>query len=110
MKEDMGMTDPKPTFSHIVTALRDRYPNLAYLHVAEQRINGPAASDNRFSEEESNDFLREIWGDRPYISAGGHTRQSGIEGAEKGDLVAYGRAFISNVSLSEFSPLWPGRY
>jgi NADPH2 dehydrogenase len=50
-------------------------------------------------EYESNDFLRAIWGERPFISAGGHTRESGLEFADKhGDLIAYGRLFISNVS------------
>ena len=48
---------------------------------------------------QSNDFLREIWSPRPFISSGGHTRESAFEFAERGDLVAFGRLFISNVSF-----------
>ncbi|EKM48553.1 uncharacterized protein PHACADRAFT_202675 [Phanerochaete carnosa HHB-10118-sp] len=51
-------------------------------------------------EGESNDFLREIWGERPFISAGGYNRELALEAAEtKGDLIAVGRLFISNPDL-----------
>jgi NADPH2 dehydrogenase len=47
----------------------------------------------------SNDFLREIWQPRPFISAGNYTRESAMRAAdETGELVAFGRSFISNVS------------
>ena len=50
---------------------------------------------------QSNDFIREIWGPRPIISAGGYDRDLAIEFADtKGDLIAFGRYFISNVSVS----------
>ena len=43
--------------------------------------------------------MREIWYPRPLISAGGYTRDHALEVAEtKGDLIAFGRYFISNVS------------
>lgn len=46
----------------------------------------------------SNDFIREIWKPRPLISAGGYNRETALAVAEtKGDLVAFGRYFISNV-------------
>lgn len=93
------MEDPKPQFIHLVSALRDRHPNLAYLHVVEPRISG--GRDQPFNDSESNDFLRAIWKPRPYISAGGYTRDTALLAAEKdGDLVAFGRFYISNVSLS----------
>ncbi|KAJ7842217.1 hypothetical protein B0H14DRAFT_2781248 [Mycena olivaceomarginata] len=80
--------DPRPTFAHLATQLRDRFPDLAYLHVV------------RASEGRSNDFLREIWGDRPFISAGGYTRATAIAVAEdKGDLVAFARPYIANPDL-----------
>ena len=47
---------------------------------------------------QENDFLREIWAPRPFISAGGYKRPLAIETAEaKGDIIAFGRAFIANV-------------
>lgn len=50
---------------------------------------------------QSNDFIRDIWRPRPLISAGGYTRETAIDVAEKkGDLIAFGRSFIGNVSTS----------
>lgn len=52
-------------------------------------------------EGESNDFLRAIWKDKPYISAGGFTRDIAIKDAdERGELIAFGRYYISNVRFS----------
>ncbi|KAJ7678896.1 NADH:flavin oxidoreductase/NADH oxidase [Mycena polygramma] len=86
-------TDSKPQYSYLVKELRDRHPDLSYLHVIEDYsdVPNPAAS---------NDFIREIWGKRPIISAGGYDRESGIRVAEeKGDIIAYSRAFIANPDL-----------
>ncbi len=48
---------------------------------------------------QSNDFIREIWRPRPLISAGGYDRDLALQEAEStGDLIAFGRYFISNVS------------
>ncbi|KII91970.1 hypothetical protein PLICRDRAFT_172133 [Plicaturopsis crispa FD-325 SS-3] len=105
--QDMGMPDPKPTFSHLVQRLRDEHPDLAYIHVVEPRVdagdtraNGvPEGQSNDFTRE-SNDFIRAIWAPRPLISAGAYTRETGMQAAaEKGDLVAYGRLFIANPDL-----------
>ncbi|KAJ8462623.1 hypothetical protein ONZ45_g17870 [Pleurotus djamor] len=99
---DMRMKDPKPTFKYLVTCIRDTYPKLAYIHVIEPRVHGndvkpPSEEDDI---EESNDFIRDIWGDRPLISAGGYTRETALRiAAERQyELVAFGRWFISNVS------------
>ncbi|KAJ7886911.1 hypothetical protein B0H13DRAFT_894701 [Mycena leptocephala] len=97
--QDMQIDDPKPTYGHLVTELRNRYPDLAYLHAVEPRADGDGTSTT-MKEHHSNDFLREIWGDRPFISAGGYTRASGIAAAEeKGDLIAYARPYIANPDL-----------
>jgi 2,4-dienoyl-CoA reductase-like NADH-dependent reductase (Old Yellow Enzyme family) len=49
----------------------------------------------------TNDFIRKIWSPRPLISAGGYTRELAIDTAEtKGDLIAVGRLFISNVRIN----------
>lgn len=93
---DMGMSDPIPTYSHLVARLRDSHPNLSYIHVIEPTISGY----NEVTQEESNDFIREIWAPRRIISAGGYNRSTSINAAEeKGDLIAFGRMFISNPDL-----------
>ncbi|KAJ7512703.1 FMN-linked oxidoreductase [Mycena galericulata] len=95
-----GVADPKPTYSYLVKELRDQHPDLGYIHVIEARDNSGRWFGK--SRSDSNDFLREIWGDRPYISAGGYSddRESGFHTAEdKGDLIAYSRAFLANPDL-----------
>ncbi|EGN94614.1 hypothetical protein SERLA73DRAFT_188596 [Serpula lacrymans var. lacrymans S7.3] len=93
---DMCMENPVPTFSYLVTQLL-KYP-LAYVHVVEARHNGTteflgAASD-------LNDFIRDIWGDRPYISAGGYDREGALRRVEdKGGLIAFGKKYIPNPDL-----------
>jgi NADPH2 dehydrogenase len=94
--QGMRMDDPIPTFSHLASQLAERQPSLAYIHAIEPRISCDV--DQTAGESESNDFLREIWGPRPFIAAGGFTRKEAIEAVEeKGGLVAFGRLFISNV-------------
>ncbi|KAH9478662.1 Chanoclavine-I aldehyde reductase fgaOx3 [Psilocybe cubensis] len=87
--QSMGMTDPIPQFSHFVKSLADSHPGLAYLHVIEPD-----------TVTRSNDFLREIWSPRPFISTGRHNRESAIERSEKSDdLIGFGRWYISNPDL-----------
>ena len=101
----MGMSDPKPTFAALFTRIRDTHPDLAYLHVVEPRVNGYLHRDAQ--AHESNDFLREIWKPRPFMSAGGYDREHAIEAAEStGDLISFGRLFISNVRSSCLFTLW----
>ncbi|KAI0780588.1 NADH:flavin oxidoreductase/NADH oxidase [Trametes elegans] len=94
---DMRMDDPIPTFSHLITRLRERFPDLAYLHVIEPGTMGFPGTEQ---EGESNDFARALWLPRPLASAGRYTRESAITRAEEtGELVAFGRLFISNPDL-----------
>jgi len=99
--QGMGMKDPLPTFTTFIERVRDAHPNFAYIHVVEPRIDGIAESE--FKEEsqiQSNEVLRKIWGDRPYIAAGGMDRAAAIKMVEKyGGLVAFGRHFIANPDL-----------
>ncbi|CDO73612.1 hypothetical protein BN946_scf185014.g82 [Trametes cinnabarina] len=96
--QDMRMRDPIPTFSYLVTRLREQFPDLAYIHVIEPGVGG--ASDIGSSREDSNDFIRNIWLPRPLISAGRYTRETAIQRAEQsGELIAFGRLFISNPDL-----------
>jgi len=95
----MGMSDPIPTFAELVTRIRNNYPDFAYIHVleiAEITLTGPRETAKRPSTK----FLRDIWGDRPYIANGNYERETAIEGVEKeGGLVSFGRHFISNPDL-----------
>jgi NADPH2 dehydrogenase len=96
----MGIADPKPQFSYLVSQLR-KY-DLAYLHVTEPRVGGNIDVDS--PPQSSNDFLREIWckegRNGVFISAGGHTRQTAIETVqEHGGMIAFGRLYIPNVSV-----------
>ncbi|KAJ6513152.1 FMN-linked oxidoreductase [Mycena sanguinolenta] len=85
-KSDIGMADPKPTYSHLVREIRDRHPDFGYIHLIED-YDIPEGS-----QPASADYIREIWGKRTLISAGGYSndRDRGVRVAEeKGDLIAY---------------------
>ncbi|KAI0086369.1 FMN-linked oxidoreductase [Irpex rosettiformis] len=96
--QDMGMKDPVPTYSYIVEKIKERHPTLAFVHVVEPRVD--AYIDRPPLENESNDFIRKIWQPRPLISAGGYNRELALEAADKkGDIIAFGRQYISNPDL-----------
>ncbi|KAH9945547.1 NADH:flavin oxidoreductase/NADH oxidase [Amylocystis lapponica] len=96
--QDMRMADPEPTFSYLVERLVEKHSDLAYVHVIEPRVSG--AADRNVLQGESNDFIRKLWAPRPLVSAGGHTRRTALEAAERpGELVAFGRLFIANPDL-----------
>ncbi|KAJ6555716.1 hypothetical protein B0H10DRAFT_1847694 [Mycena sp. CBHHK59/15] len=98
--QDMAMPDPLPTFSYVLSQLAARHPGLAYVHLVEPRINGSVTRDaSSVGTHESNDALRAIWAPRPLVRAGGFTREGALEAAESGDLVAFGRSYISNPDL-----------
>ncbi|CAK5274075.1 unnamed protein product [Mycena citricolor] len=100
--QDMGMKDPKPTFSYLVEQIKARHPDLAFIHAVEPRVSGAdIRAEDSMPEDMSNDFVRQIWssGSRRLISAGGYTRDAAIRDGEKGDLVAFGRRYIANPDL-----------
>ncbi|KAJ7749804.1 hypothetical protein DFH07DRAFT_828423 [Mycena maculata] len=98
--QDMAMADPIPTFSYVISQLAARHPNLAYIHLVEPRINGNTTRpEGEVGTHESNEALRAIWAPRPWIRAGGFTREGALEAAQSGDLVAFGRLYISNPDL-----------
>ena len=94
------MKDPLPTFTTFVERIRDAHPNFAYIHVVEPRVDGITEGDlTDENRAQSNEVLRKLWGDRPYIAAGGMDGATAINTVEKyGGLVAFGRHFIANVS------------
>ncbi|KAK7691371.1 hypothetical protein QCA50_004769 [Cerrena zonata] len=96
----MGMKDPIPTFTYLVTRLAELHPDLAYLHVVEPRIT-PDGQTKEVKPGQSNDFLRKIWAPRPLMSAGGYTLESAGEiiSANPNELIAFGRHFIANPDL-----------
>ncbi|TFK62757.1 NADH:flavin oxidoreductase/NADH oxidase [Pluteus cervinus] len=98
--QEMRMKDPKPQFSHLVEQLKEKQPNLAYIHVVEPRVNG--STDLQVTPEgESNEFIRKIWAPRPLVRAGGfNTRELALNVAEEtGNLISFGRWFIANPDL-----------
>ncbi|CAK5262275.1 unnamed protein product [Mycena citricolor] len=102
--QDMGMENPKPTFSYLLEQIKARHPELAYIHAVEPRSKGfEVLDDSSLPEGTSNDFIRDIWtssdSPRRLVSAGGYSREAAIKDGEKGDLVAFGRQFISNPDL-----------
>ncbi|KAJ7633086.1 NADH:flavin oxidoreductase/NADH oxidase [Roridomyces roridus] len=98
----MGMADPIPTFSHVISEIKRLHPKLAYLHLIEPRMNADSPADTTTSNvADSNSALIELWGDGPLIVAGGYTRESAMKLAaeKKNVLVALGRHFIANPDL-----------
>ncbi|KAI0795061.1 NADH:flavin oxidoreductase/NADH oxidase [Abortiporus biennis] len=101
--QDMGMKDPVPTYTYLIKKILEDFPLLAYLHAIERRVKGVtvAGSNSEDKEyDESKNFLRQLWKPRPFISAGLFNRETALERAEtEGDLIAFGRLFISNPDL-----------
>lgn len=97
----MGMIDPVPQFSYVIQNLHDLYPDLAYLHLIEPVVT----EATRITPSSANDPFRKIWGSRPLISAQ-HTLETAVKTAqEKGDIIAFGKFFIANVSVDNL-PSW----
>ncbi|KAF9477056.1 NADH:flavin oxidoreductase/NADH oxidase [Pholiota conissans] len=89
--QGMRMDNPIPQFSHFISSVKSSHPDLAYLHAVEPL---PEAVD------ESNDFIRELWAPKPLITCSGYDRESAIKTADtKGDLIAFGKYYISNPDL-----------
>ncbi|KAJ3785650.1 NADH:flavin oxidoreductase/NADH oxidase [Lentinula aff. detonsa] len=110
--QGMGMADPIPTFTYLVSQLKELYPGFAYLHVVEPGISGGAYVER--PPLVSNDFIRDTWLPRPLITAGKYTRETAMEVAEKaltraetvglakdsgGELIAFGKLFLANPDL-----------
>ena len=94
----MRMEDPVPTFSYLVNKLKEKFPDLAYLHAVEPRVYGNMDAPE-IPEGDTNDIFRKLWGNRPFIAAGGFNTSEDIAETVKSKrgLVAIGRYFISNV-------------
>ena len=109
--EFQGMREDQPlkTFVPLVQRVLERFPRLAYIHLVEPRMNG-GVDRNNASDSESLDPIREVIAQHnrqtgagvQLIVAGGLTVESALAHADKhpGDLVAFGRYFISNPGRS----------
>ncbi|KAF8891003.1 FMN-linked oxidoreductase [Infundibulicybe gibba] len=67
----MGMSDPLPQFTHLISTLARTHTDLAYLHFVEPRAAGD--SDRVDASHESNAALHAAWAPRRVITAGGTT-------------------------------------
>lgn len=105
--QGMRMEDPMPTFSYVVKELAKRHTDLAYIHFVEPVVSGDSdqhAHDTGSAKHpDSNDFARELWGSRTFLSAGGYNAKSGEEAVNKygNAAIVYGRYFIFNPDLPE---------
>lgn len=95
----MPLADIKETFGYLVTEVKKRHPDLAFMHVVEPRIAG--ANDRTVEEGESIDFLHDIWAPKVVLVAGGLNPESAKELTEqwKNAVAVFGRSFISNPDL-----------
>eukprot|EP00200_Dunaliella_tertiolecta_P006241 CAMPEP_0202350888 /NCGR_PEP_ID=MMETSP1126-20121109/7772_1 /ASSEMBLY_ACC=CAM_ASM_000457 /TAXON_ID=3047 /ORGANISM="Dunaliella tertiolecta, Strain CCMP1320" /LENGTH=396 /DNA_ID=CAMNT_0048942933 /DNA_START=150 /DNA_END=1340 /DNA_ORIENTATION=+ len=96
---DATDSTPYATLIYLVEQLNIKFPNMAYLHMVEPRVDGVE------SKEPGDTSLlpfRKIW-KGPMISAGGHTKETGAAAVARGDadLIAYGRVWIANPDLPE---------
>lgn len=98
------MPDPIPTFTELVTRIRDSHPDFAYIHVLEATdVHTVLTRPRELTEiRPPVKFLRDIWGTRPYIANANYERDTAIDAVEKeGGLVSFSRHFVSNVSATD---------
>jgi NADPH2 dehydrogenase len=118
----MPHKDLVETFTAYVKAIKEKHPDLAYLHVVQSSISGASDFVNREAQNETLDFLvsvspgfrgtnwsflqHELWSPRPFLVAGGLKADTALEMVKKYDnsAVVFGRYFISNVS--RLSLIW----
>ncbi|WVQ82849.1 hypothetical protein IAT38_004984 [Cryptococcus sp. DSM 104549] len=90
----MRMANPLDTVLPLVQSLIDLYPDLSYIRL----IEGEGAEDL----DPLRKVVNEVVGDTKVIVGGGYSPKKALEHAEKtGDLVSFGRWFISNPDLPE---------
>lgn len=96
---DMADENPIETWGYLTRSLQEKHSQLAYLHFIEPRSDMASG----VSKIDSLEHFRKLW-KGPFISAGGFS--SSIENAfktaeETGNLIAFGRQFVSNPDLPE---------
>ncbi|KAA1472893.1 putative NADPH2 dehydrogenase chain OYE2 [Dentipellis sp. KUC8613] len=100
---DLEMADPKPTYAYFVERVREQFPDLAYIHSIEPRTNPQSDVFQDLNDRvgSGNDFLREIWFSRPFITSGGYQPETAKLVAQKyeNNLVSFGRHYLANPDL-----------
>ncbi|KAF8603013.1 FMN-linked oxidoreductase [Ceratobasidium sp. AG-I] len=96
----MGMRNPIPTYTYIISELVKRHSDLAYIHMIEPGIEGIIEGAPQ-TLEEGIIFASQLWSPRVYMTGGGYTPESALKTADKYEntAVAIGRMFISNPDL-----------
>jgi N-ethylmaleimide reductase len=99
---DIHDDDPQPLFEHVMRELAPL--GLAYIHIIEGATGGPReVPDRPFDYGAMRRAYRAAGGNGAWMVNNGYTDRGGAERAlEQGaDLVAFGRAYISNPDLVE---------
>ena len=96
---DIADDDPQPLFEHVVRQLGPL--KLAYLHLIEGATGGPREVEGRpFDYDAMRRAWREAGGDGAWMVNNGYDAALAQQALAQGaDLVAFGRAFISNPDL-----------
>ncbi|KAJ1307957.1 hypothetical protein OPQ81_002034 [Rhizoctonia solani] len=102
--QEMGMRNPIPTYTYIISELAKRHPELAYIHMIEPGINSAENGTTQELDEgiiASNDFAFQIWTPRTYLTGGGYDHRSAPKAADmlENTAIVIGRLFISNPDL-----------
>jgi NADPH2 dehydrogenase len=96
---DMGMEDPVPQFSDLISKLQDI--GIAFIHAIEPRIKGDTVISPD-SPDASLDFIYKIW-TGPILVAGGYSPELARRHVEahpdKDIVITFGRHFLANPDL-----------
>ncbi|KAI0668687.1 NADH oxidase family-domain-containing protein [Trametes maxima] len=94
--QDMRMDNVEAQFGYLVEQLKQKYPDLAFIHAIT-----PAAPFSKGPENiENEDFIYKLWAPRPVITTGGYDRASAHKVTERtAQIVGFGRLFLANPDL-----------
>ena len=57
----MGMANPIPTFSYLVKRLKELYPDFAYVHVVDPRVEGSVTVGDKPGEVSKHIQGQTVW-------------------------------------------------
>ncbi|KAH8922431.1 FMN-linked oxidoreductase [Atractiella rhizophila] len=100
-----GMADSSKETAHLISFLKENYPDLSYIHLITPRIDGNIEKAVGPSAKANDTFmeLRKAWAPRALVLAGGFSPTEAVKEVEQAEgenlLIAFGRYFISNPDL-----------
>ncbi|KAI8143824.1 hypothetical protein BJV82DRAFT_537931 [Fennellomyces sp. T-0311] len=107
--QDMCDDTPYDTWGYIIDQLRQKHPNMAYVHFIEPREDYIHSTETEVCNNTLDPF-RQKW-DGPFCSAGGYTSHPDLAAKVAdgtGNLIAFGRLFIANPDLvARIKNGWP---